>query len=591
MENIKEKIINEPKGITLIALIITIIILLILAGVTINVLVGENGLFSTAKRAGESYDEAAAREKLETVLVSLQAEKITNPKYNEQIDIDNRIIENDMSISGNIVIVDGWQFEIDRSIPKIVSSLGKGKESSTIEIISTVNYSSNFETGTISITITSSAKLSTITINGETVTSINNNDGTYTVEKEITDNGVYNIYVKDINDEYKLKNIKILGIQKDITIMSTEDIIQFREVVNNGGGYKGKTVTLGKDLDLSSLCYKVDGTVENDVSWTPIGTETKSFKGTFNGNNKTINGLYINSNTACQGLFGVIEKGMVKDLTIKGNISSSQANIGMLSGKTISTTIENIIIGNSLKGDTNTVKSTIKSTGGNVGGAVGRPTSSKINKCLNYADIEGLRNVGGLFGYCDELNYISKCGNIGNIIASQGFAGGLLGSGNVNVKYCYNRGDITGNGTPNNDKYTSSGGICGGCNGNIEYCYNTGSVYGAFGQVAGICGNIYNYSSATIRSCYNIGIITGSSRIGSIMGECNSSTIVDCYWTSTQNCRGNGGTDTNCRKLSDDEMKAYTNKAFVLDNVEPLLNDGYPVLYWEKGLTLEEENS
>ncbi len=57
--NLKSK--NEI-GITLIALIITIIILLILAGVTINLTLGENGIFRTAEMAGKNYMEAQERE-------------------------------------------------------------------------------------------------------------------------------------------------------------------------------------------------------------------------------------------------------------------------------------------------------------------------------------------------------------------------------------------------------------------------------------------------------------------------------------------------------------------------------------------------
>ncbi|MCI8352783.1 MAG: hypothetical protein HFJ58_04185 [Clostridia bacterium] len=311
---------SNPNAITLIALIITIIILLILAGVTINLILGDNGLFKTAKQAGESYDEAVAREKLDTVLVSIQADKYTNPKYDEQTDIDNRIIENDMSISGNIVIVDGWQFEIDRSIPKIVASLGKGKESNNINIALTVSYMADFTKGTISITITTNIELSEITINGENVSATNNN-GTYNITKDIYDNGNYTIYVKDVNDQYKLKNIKVLGFQKDITILTEEDLLQFAQVVNNGGGYEGKTVTLGKNLDLSTVCYKVDGTTQNDISWTPIGTESNQFKGTFDGNNKIITNIYINSISSAQGLFGSIgSTGVIKDLTVGGSI-------------------------------------------------------------------------------------------------------------------------------------------------------------------------------------------------------------------------------------------------------------------------------
>ncbi len=118
----------KERGITLIALIITIIILLILAGVTINLILGENGLFNTAKQAGEDYKQAGAREKLEAVLVELQADKITKPEYNEKDYIDNRLKQNNMEVEGNIVTVEGWQFEIDRSIPEIAQSLGKETE-------------------------------------------------------------------------------------------------------------------------------------------------------------------------------------------------------------------------------------------------------------------------------------------------------------------------------------------------------------------------------------------------------------------------------------------------------------------------------
>ena len=56
------KKINNEVGITLIALIITIIVLLILAGVTMNLTLGENGIFRTAEMAGKNYMDAQDRE-------------------------------------------------------------------------------------------------------------------------------------------------------------------------------------------------------------------------------------------------------------------------------------------------------------------------------------------------------------------------------------------------------------------------------------------------------------------------------------------------------------------------------------------------
>ncbi len=56
---------REDRGITLIALTITIIVLLILAGVSIASLTGENGILGKAQIAGEKTKEATAKEKVQ----------------------------------------------------------------------------------------------------------------------------------------------------------------------------------------------------------------------------------------------------------------------------------------------------------------------------------------------------------------------------------------------------------------------------------------------------------------------------------------------------------------------------------------------
>ena len=59
---------NKEKGITLIALVITIIVLLILAGVSIAMLMGQNGILTQAQRAKISTEQANAKEKLELAI-------------------------------------------------------------------------------------------------------------------------------------------------------------------------------------------------------------------------------------------------------------------------------------------------------------------------------------------------------------------------------------------------------------------------------------------------------------------------------------------------------------------------------------------
>ena len=56
-ENLKKN-----KGITLVALVVTIIILVILAGITVSSLLSDNGIIQKAREAGEQYEQAAEKE-------------------------------------------------------------------------------------------------------------------------------------------------------------------------------------------------------------------------------------------------------------------------------------------------------------------------------------------------------------------------------------------------------------------------------------------------------------------------------------------------------------------------------------------------
>ena len=68
---------NKNKGITLIALVITIIVLLILAGISIATLTGENGLLSKATTAKEETKKAEIREEIELAIAAIRAEELS----------------------------------------------------------------------------------------------------------------------------------------------------------------------------------------------------------------------------------------------------------------------------------------------------------------------------------------------------------------------------------------------------------------------------------------------------------------------------------------------------------------------------------
>lgn len=121
-------------GITLISLVITIILLIILAGITINLSLGENGIFKKAIEAKNKTEESQAREKLDIILLNLQAEKEINAKYNKDEYLTNKIEEQEILVlDDDIVLVNDWMFKIDRDIPKVLENLGKYKNNDNIE--------------------------------------------------------------------------------------------------------------------------------------------------------------------------------------------------------------------------------------------------------------------------------------------------------------------------------------------------------------------------------------------------------------------------------------------------------------------------
>lgn len=65
---------KNERGITLVALVVTIVVLLILAGITIMYVMSDNGVFGKAQEAGTKSDAAAVQEAVSTALTSIYPE-------------------------------------------------------------------------------------------------------------------------------------------------------------------------------------------------------------------------------------------------------------------------------------------------------------------------------------------------------------------------------------------------------------------------------------------------------------------------------------------------------------------------------------
>ena len=114
----KAKSFDKNKGITLIALVITIIVLLILAGVTIATLTGENGILTRANDAKEETEEAGAKEKVQMEVAGSFDEhgNFDMDKLKENLKENLGLQESDIKDNedGSITVtVDGYEVTVD----------------------------------------------------------------------------------------------------------------------------------------------------------------------------------------------------------------------------------------------------------------------------------------------------------------------------------------------------------------------------------------------------------------------------------------------------------------------------------------------
>lgn len=104
MKKLKEKLKYGKKGITLIALVITMIVLLILAGITIATLTGENGILTRAQQAKNETEQAEVIEKIKMAIAEAQIGENGYQRLDQnnlQEAINNQLSGRDVVVSDN----------------------------------------------------------------------------------------------------------------------------------------------------------------------------------------------------------------------------------------------------------------------------------------------------------------------------------------------------------------------------------------------------------------------------------------------------------------------------------------------------------
>ena len=136
----KQHIVANEKAITLIALVVTIVILLILAGVTITMTLGQNGLFTRARAGAAAYNESEVRDDLSMLITQYTWDKASEKTDKNLGDYlkDNGATSVKANADGKTLEVTykGYTFKVNKDSGEITEvSKGEGSDSPTTPTI------------------------------------------------------------------------------------------------------------------------------------------------------------------------------------------------------------------------------------------------------------------------------------------------------------------------------------------------------------------------------------------------------------------------------------------------------------------------
>ena len=265
----------------------------------------------------------------------------------------------------------------------------------------------------------------------------------------------------------------IANVWVSFIITTAEQLAQVATNVNSGNlDFTSGYFILGNDIDLSIY--------QGSSGWTPIGKDEKMFQGVFDGNNKKITGLKINTTAydANVGLFGYVYNGTIKNLGIE--------NADVYRGNT-------------------------------------------VNNNLSYV---------GIFAGCIDKGIVSNCYATGSVssnstgVSRTAYAGGLAGIiYGTTITNCYTEGDINASCI---GYYAEAGGFVGEMQySTISNCYSTAVVTAnSSGNRLTIAGGVAgDLLHSTMSNCYSTATVSSSSttsRVGGVVGDLYISTVLNC---------------------------------------------------------------
>ena len=311
---------------------------------------------------------------------------------------------------------------------------------------------------------------------------------------------------------------------KPYQIITAAELAQLATLVNASAesedSYHTAHYKLMNNIDLDAFSF--------EQGWMPIGVDANnSFKGVFDGDGKTITGLFINRPAVNnQGLFGHVTLAEIKNLGVTGANVRGATGVGILTGYTLGGIFDNCFSEGEVSGT--------NSAGGLIGQPffydptpapeIGGEVSPEITNCYSTAKVSGTGNfMGGLVGLIQGFNYdvpalLENCYATGDV---QGGAnsGGLAGTApNVIIRSCFATGTYNGG--------TNSGGLVGRFDGPLmENCFATGNVTGTATNIGGLVGLLRSLNvsvTAVVKNCYALGDVNLTITTGNVGGIAGS---------------------------------------------------------------------
>lgn len=196
------------------------------------------------------------------------------------------------------------------------------------------------------------------------------------------------------------------------------------------------------DLDDNADGYKYNDPDDASASGTnqgfsPIGTSSIPFSGSFSGQGFAISGLSIsrpaNNNT---GLFGFVDGATIEGLLLSSVQISGADATGALAGCSINAEFSAIQVSGNITGASMT------------GGLIGKAENTLVSQCIANGSVMGADDCGGLIGRFSDNNtepvqQVSNSYATASVVG-QNNVGGLIGNNQTGVVHCYSIGSVTG---------------------------------------------------------------------------------------------------------------------------------------------------